>query len=164
MGKQVLSFLVKMIWISHKFFSLVAKFWVIFLLYWTKNLGIGSLLLRLLTFLRCCSVWGGGVAVTFSLVTIFMQRLVNNTGRLLSWISIFVFGSISKKWVKITSNFWNYLPLFKEFLKLYLFVVHFYALLWVFVAGSLFSLVAAVLADRVFSRQPKIEKFIRQFN
>ena len=69
-GKQVLSFLVvKMIWISQILFSQLAKFCMIFPLYWTKNLGLGSLLLRLLNFLRWCSFWGG-FAVTFSFVTI----------------------------------------------------------------------------------------------
>ena len=63
-GKQFRSFLVvKMIWISLNFFSLLAKFLVMFPLYWTKNLGLGSLLLRFLTFLRCC--WVLGFAVTF---------------------------------------------------------------------------------------------------
>ena len=41
-GKHVLSFLAKMIWISHNFFSLLAKFWVMFPLYWTKNIGLSS--------------------------------------------------------------------------------------------------------------------------
>ena len=69
-GQAILNFLdVKMIWISHNFFSLLAEFCVIFPLYWTKNLGLGSLLLRLLTFLRCCSFWDG-FALTFSFVTI----------------------------------------------------------------------------------------------
>ena len=69
-GKRVLSFLVvKMIWSLNNFFSLLAKFCVICPLYWTKNRGLSSLLLRLLTFLRGCSFWGG-FGVTFSFVTI----------------------------------------------------------------------------------------------
>ena len=58
-----------MIWISHNFVNLLAKFCVIFPLYWTKDLGLGSLLLGLLTFLRLCLFWRG-FAVTFSFVTI----------------------------------------------------------------------------------------------
>ena len=68
-GKQVLCFLVlKLIWISHNCFSLLANFWVMFPLYWTKNLVLGSLLLRLLL-LRCFSIWGD-LTVIFSRMTI----------------------------------------------------------------------------------------------
>ena len=87
-GKQVLSFLVvKMIWISHIFFSLLAKFCVIFPLYWTKNLGLGSLFLRILTF-KMLFILGWFFCDLF-LRYYFIQRLINNTGGPLSWVLIF---------------------------------------------------------------------------
>ena len=59
-----------MIWLLHNIFSVhAAKFWVMFPLYWTKNLGLRSFLLKLLIVLRCCSFLRG-FDVTFSFVTI----------------------------------------------------------------------------------------------
>ena len=85
--KQVLSFLVvKMIWISHNFFSLLAKFWVIFPLFCKKILRLGTLLFRLLKSLWCFSF--GGFFWQFPL-WLFIQPLVNDTRGTLSWILTF---------------------------------------------------------------------------
>ena len=85
---QVLSFLVvKVISIPHNFFSLLATFWVLFPLYCTKNLDLGSLLLTLLNFLRCCSFWG--VCCDLFPRDYFIQRLVKNTGGPFSRMMIF---------------------------------------------------------------------------
>ena len=68
--KQVLNFVhVKMVCLSNIFFSLIAKVWEKFPLFWTKSIGFSSFLLSLLIVLRCCSFLGGS-GVSFSFVTI----------------------------------------------------------------------------------------------
>ena len=75
-----------------QFFQSACKILLIFPLYWTKNLGLGSLLLRLLTFLRCRSFWGG-FAVTFSFMTIFsnVSLTILEDHSVGYWISVEIF-------------------------------------------------------------------------
>ena len=53
-----------------------------------KNLSLGSVLLGILTFLRCSSIWGGFCCDLF-LPEYFIQLLINNTGGPLHWVLIF---------------------------------------------------------------------------
>ena len=89
MGKQVLSFLfVKMIWISHNFFGLLAKFCVIFPLYWTKNLGFRLPIVKTFSFFKMLFILGWFCCDLF-LRDYFIQRLINKTGGPLRWVLIF---------------------------------------------------------------------------
>ena len=115
-----------------------------FPLYCTKNLVSGSLLLRLLTFSRCCSFFlGGGYRCDLLPRDYFIQRLVYNTGGPLSWILIFspdllIFLESHMKGLPVTGRIENRMHRMSLESQFYVVTVHSYGILglcryrWIF--------------------------------